>query len=147
MPIDVRILGRGEAALLERVADGVFDGPIEPRWLAEFLADERAELAVALDGEGVVVGFASGLRTVHPDKGPELWVHEVGVAPALHRLGIGRRLLDALFARGRAIGCATAWVATERSNAAARGLYAAAGGIEDPEAVVVFDFRLGPGEG
>ena len=139
--VDVRIVGAGEARLFDRVAAEVFDGPIDPRRLAEFLADERHHLAVAIE-DGQVVGFASGVHYVHPDKAPELFVIEVGVAEAFRRRGLGRRLLAALFERGRALGCGSAWVATERSNAAARALYAAAGGLEDPEEAIVYSFPL-----
>jgi ribosomal protein S18 acetylase RimI-like enzyme len=145
--IAVRVLGADEAAVLDRVAPEVFDEPVDARWTAEFFADPRHHLAVALDGD-VVVGMASAVHYVHPDKPPELWINEVGVAPSHHRRGIGRRLLDALFAHGRALGCDEAWVATEPSNAAARGLYAAAGGIEAPEPFVLVSFTIAQdGEG
>ena len=41
--------------------------------------------------------------------------------------------------------CHVAWVGTERSNTAARRLYAAAGGVEEPEDFVV-EFDLGEAE-
>jgi ribosomal protein S18 acetylase RimI-like enzyme len=139
--VAIRLLGPDDAGVLERVAEDVFDGPVDPRWTAEFLADARHELAVALDDD-VVVGMASGLIYVHPDKPPELWINEVGVAPTHQRRGLGRRLLDALFARGRERGCAQAWVLTERTNAAARALYARSGGREAAEPPVLVEFRL-----
>jgi hypothetical protein len=40
---------------------------------------DRSETVVARDAS-VVVGFASGVHYVHPDKSPELWINEVGVA-------------------------------------------------------------------
>ena len=134
------MLGPGDGAVLEHVAPEVFDNPVDARWSEEFLADARHHLAVAIAG-GQVVGMASGVHHVHPDKPPELWVNEVGVTPAQRRQGIGRRLLQALFERGRALGCAEAWVATEVTNGPARKLYAAAGGEE--AGVVVVSFRLG----
>ena len=142
MTVAVKLLGLADTAALERVADDVFDRPINATWAAEFLADARHHLAVALDG-GLVVGFASGVHYLHPDKPPELWVNEVGVSPAYQNQGVGRRLLAALFERGRQVGCGKAWVATERTNSAARRLYAAAGGEEEPEDAVVVTFRLG----
>ncbi|WP_200945820.1 MULTISPECIES: GNAT family N-acetyltransferase [unclassified Lysobacter] len=127
----VRLLGRDEIAVLERVAADVFDQPIDPRWAGEFFADPRHHLAVALlDGE--VVGMASALHYVHPDKPPTLWINEVGVTAALRRRGIARQLMAALLVHGRALGCSEAWVATEFDNTAARGLYAALGGQEAP---------------
>ena len=139
--VSVRILGRDELALLDAVAVEVFDGPVDRRWAAEFLADPRHHLAVAV-AEGVVVGMASGVHYVHPDKPPELWVNEVGVAPQHQNRGIGSRLLRALFARGRELGCSSAWVGTELDNAAARGLYRAVGGVEEAQPFVMVTFNL-----
>ena len=144
MTVTVRILNTDDAAVLDRVAEYVFDGPVDARWAAEFLGDPRHHLAVAVDGEQVV-GFASGMHYIHPDKPPELWVNEVGVSPAQRNRGLGRRLLAALFEWARAVGCAQAWVGTERANAPARRLYAAAGGVEEPEDFVIVTFRLNAG--
>lgn len=146
MEITVRLLRPDDSTVLDRVADGVFDNPIDPRWAAEFLADPRHHLAVAI-ADGVVVGMASGVHYVHPDKPPQLWVNEVGVAPTHQNRGVGRQLLRALFERGRELGCTEAWVGTEVGNAAARRLYRAAGGVEDAEPFILITFRLdGPGE-
>lgn len=141
----VRILGPGDAAVLDDVAEGVFDHAVDPRWTAEFLADSRHHLAVAID-EGRVVGMASAVHYVHPDKPPELWVNEVGVAPTHRGRGLGGRLLAALFARGRALGCRQAWVATDPENTPARRLYASGGGVEAPGMFVMVEFRLSGGE-
>jgi len=140
---EIRLLGSADASVLNNVASGVFDNAIDTRWTSEFLADPRHHIAVALQGEQVV-GMASAVHYVHPDKPPELWVNEVGVAPSYQGMGIGKRLLAALFAHGRSLGCAEAWVGTEESNVAARRLYAAAGGKE--EMMVYVTFKLGSDE-
>ena len=138
----IRLLGPTDAAVLDRVADEVFDYPIDPRWTAECLADPRHHLAVAIDG-GTVVGFASGFHYLHPDKPPQLFVNEVGVTPALRQRGIGRLLVDCLLTHARAIGCSEAWVLTDYTNRAARRLYAAAGGEDHPDATLMVTFPLG----
>ncbi|MFN2567678.1 MAG: GNAT family N-acetyltransferase [Gemmatimonadaceae bacterium] len=137
----IRILGREDAAVLDRVAPDVFDRPVDARWRAEFLADPRHHLAVALDG-ATVVGIASGVHYLHPDKPPELFVNEVGVAPTHQGQGIGRRLVQALLARGRDVGCREAWVLTDYTNAAARRLYASVGGIDAAEPTLMVSFDL-----
>lgn len=142
----IRLLGPGDAAVLDRVAPDVFDHAIDARSTAEFLADSRHHLAVAVDGPEVV-GMASGVHYVHPDKPPELWVNEVAVAPGYRNQGIGRKLLEALFERVRSLGCHQAWVATEPSNTPARRLYAAVGGKESPLPFVMVEFDLEPGAG
>jgi aminoglycoside 6'-N-acetyltransferase I len=137
MDIEIRILGAGDADVLARLAPDVFDDGIDSRWSAEFLADPRHHLAVAIDA-GTVVGMASAVHYVHPDKRPELWINEVGVAATHRRCGIGKRLLQALFVRARALGCAEAWVLTDDDNTVARRLYASAGGVESPQVMVSF---------
>ncbi len=139
--VQTLILGPDDRAVLDDVAPDVFDGPVHPRWAAEFLADARHHLAVALDA-GRVVGMASAVHYVHPDKPPELWINEVGVAPSHRGRGVAKGLLRALFERGRALGCAEAWALTEEENTAARRLYASTGGEEAAERPVYFTFRL-----
>ena len=139
MTLEVRILQAGDASILERVADDVFDGPVDPQWSAEFLADPRHHLAVAIDG-GIVVGMASGVHYLHPDKPPQLFINEVGVASSHQGRGIGRRVLDALLERGRTLGCSEAWVLTDESNSIARKLYASAGGEIDSDPAIMYTF-------
>jgi aminoglycoside 6'-N-acetyltransferase I len=73
---------------------------------------------------------------------PELWINEIGVAPTHQRRGLGKRLLHSLFAVARRLGCAEAWVGTDRVNTAAMRLYAAAGNSEAPTDHVIFTFKL-----
>jgi ribosomal protein S18 acetylase RimI-like enzyme len=135
----IRLLGPGDVAVLDNVADDVFDEDISPRWTAEFLGDPRHHIVVALLGNQVI-GMASAVHYVHPDKPPELWVNEIGVTPAYRQRGIGKQLMAALFSRGRELGCTEAWLGTEESNTAARRLYASVGGAE--QTMVYFTFDL-----
>jgi ribosomal protein S18 acetylase RimI-like enzyme len=139
MSIDVRLLGPGDLGVLDRIADGVFDGPVQARWAGAFLADARHHMLVALEN-GVVVGMVSAVDYVHPDKAPQLWINEIGVAPSHQRRGIGRRLLDAILAHGRTLGCTEAWLGTEEDNVAARRLYATAG--SEPHSFLLYSFAL-----
>ena len=118
MNAEIRILKSGDEAVLNNVARDVFDNALEPALVAEFLRDERHHLAVAIE-DGQVVGFASGVHYVHPDKPPELWINEVGVAPSHYRRGIGNAIMRALLQHAKALGCKEAWVLTDRSNRAA----------------------------
>jgi aminoglycoside 6'-N-acetyltransferase I len=142
MPIEIKLLGPQDAGVLANVAPDVFDDPIDVGRANEFLADPRHHLAVAVE-DGLVVGFVSAVHYVHPDKPrPELWINEIGVAATHQRRGLGTRLLRAVFAAAQDLGCAEAWVLTDRSNAAAMRLYAAAGNTETPTDHVMFTFRL-----
>jgi ribosomal protein S18 acetylase RimI-like enzyme len=80
---------------------------------------------------------------LHPDKPPELFINEVGVAHSHHRQGLGQRVVQALLERGRVLGCRLAWVLTSRTNTPAMRLYARLGGSEASEkGQVMFEFPL-----
>ena len=129
MAIQVRMLGPGDEQVLATVAPDVFDNAIDPAFTHEFLNDARHHIAVAID-DGVVVGFASALHYVHPDKPPELWINEVAVAPTHQGRGLGKAVMHALFEVGRTHRCGVAWVLTDRGNAPAMALYQSVGGSE-----------------
>ena len=145
MAVAVRVLGPGDAAVLDRVAPEVLDRGVRPALAAEFLADPRHHIAVAVE-DGAVVAFASGVHYVHPDKPAELWINEVGTSPAHRRRGLGAAVVGALLAEGRRLGCVNAWVLTDRGNAAAMSLYGSCGGVEAKGETVMFEFPLARGE-
>ena len=136
-PVTIRKLGPGDCRVLDDVAGEVFDHRVDRALAREFLSDPRHHLVVACAGT-TVVGMATALHYVHPDKPTELWINEIGVAPPYRRRGIATRLLEALFAHGRAIGCREAWLGTEESNLAARRLYAKVRGREEAMVYVTF---------
>jgi ribosomal protein S18 acetylase RimI-like enzyme len=139
--MEIRLLEERDAALLANVDRGVFDHVVQPKFALAFLADPRQHIVAAVEG-GQVVGFVSALDYIHPDKPPELWVNEVGVASSHRRRGLAKQMLATMFEHARSRGCREAWVLTERSNAVALNLYQAAGGVEPPGEVVMFEFRL-----
>lgn len=139
MAVEIEILGAGDGELLANVAPDVFDYGVDRDLASEFLRDDRHHLAVALDGDRVV-GFASAVHYVHPDKPPELWVNEVVVASTYRGRGLGKRLLRSLFDLAASLGCREAWVLTDRENEPAMRLYASLSG--SPSTHVMFSFRL-----
>lgn len=141
MSIEIRMLKPGEAAVLSNIAPDVFDNEIDAALAKTFLADPRHHIAVALDGD-LVVGMATAVDYVHPDKPLELWINEVGTASTHRGQGIGKKLMATLLAHGRSLGCTVAWVLTETDNTAARALYAAAGGKELSLDTVHVEFEL-----
>lgn len=142
MAIEIKVLHRGDDNILMNVAAEVFDKPIDRELTREFLEDPRHHIAVAID-DGLVVGFASGVHYIHPDKPPELWINEVAVAPTHRRRGLGKAVLRALFEVGHTHHCAVAWVLTDRNNAAAMALYSSAGGTEGADDTGPSDATLG----
>ncbi len=142
----IRLLQPEDAAVFDRIAPEVFDFAVRPELVAEFLRDPRHHMAVAL-AEQQLIGMASAVHYVHPDKPTELWINEVAVTPAYQDRGIGRQLLQALFARGRELGCVEAWVGTDHTNIAARRMYAAVGGKEQSILYVTFSLDDRPNNG
>src|SRR4051812_45772292 len=138
--VDVRLLGPSDEHVLEHVAAGVFDLPLKARWTREFLADPRHHLVVAVE-DGWVVGMVTAVHYVHPDKAPQLWINEVGVAPTHHGRGIARRMLAEMLAHGRTLDCTEAWVGTEHTNTPAQRLYAGAEGARAPEPFLMYTFE------
>jgi aminoglycoside 6'-N-acetyltransferase I len=148
MATTIKVLQAGDDHVLMNVAPGVFDNPVDAKLTKEFLEDPRHHIAVAIDN-GMVVGFASGVHYVHPDKPPELWINEVSVVPTHQRRGLGKAVLRALFEEGKSHNCTAAWVLTHRGNPEAIALYSSVGGIEGAEGdlgisddVVGFSFSL-----
>jgi GNAT superfamily N-acetyltransferase len=141
--MEIRVLESRDADVLGTIGSDVFDSALDWRATNEFLRDPRHHLVVAID-DGVVVGFASAVHYVHPDKpSPELWINEVGVASTHRGRGIGKAILEKLFDQARGLGCVEGWVLTDRANQEAMRLYASSGGIEAPADQVMFTFPLG----
>jgi ribosomal protein S18 acetylase RimI-like enzyme len=142
MPVEIRCLKPGEAAVLDRVGREVFDDDIVAAAARAFVDDPLHHIAVAID-QGVVVGFVTAVRYFHPDKpDPELWINEVGVGETHRRRGLAKALMAAVFSAGRAAGCKEAWVLTEAGNGPAVALYESLGPSRPAEPCVMFSFDL-----
>jgi len=136
----IRIATVVDLSALVKVSDQLFDHKIKPHRAKEFLEDPRHHMLLAYN-HGKVVGMVSGFQYVHPDKDPQLFISEVGVIPELQNMGIGRSLVKHMVEHGKNLGCVSVWVATESSNQAAIHSYIAAGGVQDPESVVLVNFN------
>jgi aminoglycoside 6'-N-acetyltransferase I len=143
MSPEIRLVISSDAPILDRVAEGVFDGAVVPELLAEFLADRRHHLIVAI-ADGVVIGMITAVDYVHPDKAAQLWINEVGVSAAHRRRGVARELLKAMLRLGTDLGCTEAWLGTEHDNVAARALYETAGSVGEPFLLYSFDLSEPP---
>jgi ribosomal protein S18 acetylase RimI-like enzyme len=133
----VRLAPGDEPVVL--AAPDLFDAPPTQEWTARFLASEGHHLLVAL--EDVAVGFVSGVETTHPDKGTEMFLYELSVAPEHRNRGVGRALVGALADLARERGCYGMWVGTEADNGAALAAYRAVGaGPPEPSVTVTWTF-------
>ncbi len=140
----IKTLASTDLSLLLNAAEDVFDNPVDESLTREFLADPRHHIVVALV-DNVVIGFASAVHYVHPDKPPELWINEVGVATAYQGKGIGKAIMKEMLNVGKQLGCVNAWVLTDKNNAAANGLYKSIGGNFSNEETVMYEFRIDQG--
>ena len=139
--IAIEVLSSADLPLLMKVSDDVFDDAVDEKLAREFLEDPRHHIVVALV-DNAVIGFASAVHYVHPDKPPELWINEVGVAPAHQGKGVGKAIMEEMLSLGRRLGCVNAWVLTDKNNTAANGLYKSVGGLSSEEETVMYEFPL-----
>lgn len=135
-----KTLSPADLPLLLNAAEDVFDNPIDESLAREFLADPRHHIVVALV-DGAVIGFASAVHYIHPDKPPELWINEVGVAASHQGKGIAKAIMKEILKLGGRLGCVNAWVLTDKNNAAANGLYKSVGGNFSEEETVMYEFK------
>ncbi|WP_111767478.1 GNAT family N-acetyltransferase [Nakamurella deserti] len=124
-----------EAAQVHRAAD-LFDRPPRSAATAVFLAAPGHHLLVAYDDHDDPVGMVTGVELTHPDKGTEMFVYELGVAPSARRRGVATALLHALGALARSRGCYGMWVAVDTDNDAALATYARAGARDEGDCTV-----------
>lgn len=115
----------------------LFDDPVTPASAADTLGRPGHHLLVALTHENEPIGFISAVAMRHPDKPPEMFINELGVAEAWRRRGVALDLLRALAEMARARGALELWTATEPDNLAALATYRAAGARTDGIAVMV----------
>jgi len=141
MAVAIVKIDASNAGLLERVAEDVFDGPLEPERIAAFLGDSRHILIVAVE-DGQVVGQASGAEYLHPDKPPQFFFNEVGVSPGWSSRGIGRRLSAAIIEAARARGCQSIWLATALDNTPAHRCFEAVPEGEPPQMCRIYAWEL-----
>ena len=125
-----------DAAAVHRAAD-LFDSPPRPDATERFLAEGNHHLLFAYDDTGRAVGMISGIETTHPDKGTEMFVYELGVAPAARLQGVATELVRELARIARDRGCYGMWVGTEPDNAAAQATYRRAGASEEAPFVLL----------
>ena len=140
-PVTIRIANDKDLYALCHTSADIFDNPVDPDLAREFLNDPRHHLAIAIVA-GEIVGMATAVHYIHPDKKPELFINEAGVDKSVRGNGIGRRLIHRLCVFGKSLGCTSAWVATEPDNIGANKAYTAAGGRPSNKPFVMYEFDL-----
>lgn len=134
--VEIRLLTHSDLNLV--MASDAFDNAASKEQATAFLNDNSHLIVGAVDDDELI-GFASGIILLHPDKEPILFISEVGVNDDYLRQGIGGDLVNVLLKAGKDAGCNGAWLATESDNAPARGLYLKSG-ARATENIVVYDW-------
>lgn len=86
----------------------------------------QRELFLVAERDGEVVGTVMAGYEGHRG-----WVNYLAVDPSIRRAGLGRRLMDEVEVRLRALGCPKLNLQVRRDNPAALGFYAALGYVDD----------------
>lgn len=141
MAIEFQVLCSDNAELLASVAADVFDHDIDPANLKRFVDDPRHVMVVATEGR-MVVGMASAVEYFHPDKPPQLWINEVGVAATHRRQGIGRALVEAMLKVAEDRDCVYAWLGTDVDNVAGQACFASVPAVEKPQPFLLYEWDL-----
>lgn len=141
--IEIKHLGPGDDTVVER-AGHLFDKAPIPGATAAFLAAPNHHLLMAYVG-GEPAGFVSGVETIHPDKGTEMFLYELGVDEAFRGRGVGAALVRALADLARERGCYGMWVLTDHDNEGAIATYRRAG-AGNGSAQLMLDWRFTDGE-
>ncbi len=130
----------GDEGLFGRIAEEVFDDPIDRAKLTRYLSQSGHHLFVAIE-KGVIVGQLTALSYQHPeDRAGDFYIDEVGVSPSARRRGIATRLMAAALTLGKQLGCAEAWLGAEVNNREAQAFYESMGRKADP--VLYYTFKL-----
>ena len=141
MSIEIVLLSNANAELLKDIAPEVFDYEINPQYLKAFLGDPCHIMYLAIDNK-VVVGMASAVEYFHPDKPPQLWINEVGVALSHRKRGIGRQLVQKLVETAKDRGCVYAWLGTDTDNVAAQACFSSVPEGEPPQHFLLYEWEL-----
>ncbi|WP_371660088.1 GNAT family N-acetyltransferase [Streptomyces sp. NBC_00280] len=135
-PVEIR---RAMTVAEVAASEHLFDHPVRTEWAERFLRSAGHHLYLAYEAADAAapVGFVSGVETVHPDKGAEMLLYELGVAESHRRRGIGRALVRRLADLSRERGCYGMWVLVDTDNDVALATYRSAGGQDDGVCAVV----------
>lgn len=155
-PLVIRRLEPGDGPVLRRLAEeaGAFEAgggtrrsttvsdqaALDAQAARRVLADPDVYLLVAFEAD-VPVGFLVAQELLRPFGDPvRLFVREVRVRAERRREGIGRRLLESLWAIGREHGVGTAFALADPDDRDALAFYRAAGGKRSRRDLVVIRF-------
>lgn len=141
--IAIERLGPGDAVRAEAAVRAFKSASRVAVSLEAFLSNPANHLLVA-EHENAAVGFLLAYRLERADReASQMFVYEVGVAPAWRGRGLASALMEKIKDLARAEGMFEAFVLTNRSNDAARRLYARTGGVVEDDSAMLFVYPMG----
>ncbi len=138
--MQIILTGPNDAPLFDNLHEDVFDAPPQPELLQSYLADPRLHMAVAVV-DRQIVGTISGMHYHHPDKPPQMWINELGVAEPFRRRGIATALVRSLSEHARTLACTEIWVVADPTDMA-EGFYTSLGWERTGERLAMFTGSL-----
>ncbi|WP_427886966.1 N-acetyltransferase family protein [Kribbella sp. GL6] len=120
---NTRMITVPNSALLARATRTFMNAEAGP----DYLETPGTLLFVATDGDEIT-GWCWGSQLARPDGTSMLYLHQLEVAEAHRRKGIGRELTQAFIRAGREAGATKMFLTTGAHNKAARTLYTSLGG-------------------
>lgn len=117
MTVSIALAGPADTDRILQAHSGVFDVPPDPQLTRTFLEAPHLRMATA-ETDGLVIGMCSGVIYHHPDKHPQWWINELGVAEPWRRQGIATRLVTQCAAEAGRIGCTEIWVVADPTDMA-----------------------------
>ncbi len=140
--MQIILTGPEDAALFDRLHPDVFDAALQPDLLRSYLADPRLHMAVArIDGQ--IIGMITGMHYHHPDKPPQMWINELGVATPFRRQRIATALITALSTHAATLACSENWVVADPTDEA-EGFYESLGWTRTGTRLAMFSAPLAP---
>jgi GNAT superfamily N-acetyltransferase len=124
-------IGAASLDVLKRVADDVFDNPVDFARARACTRSPDYKLVVAVS-DGVVIGQARAFLQRQPDDAAWLYVDNLGVTGAWKRKGVASALITRLVDWGRGQGATLVWLGSEPGNDEATGLYRSLGFVSEP---------------
>ena len=140
--IAIERLGPGDAARAEAAVRAFKTASRAAGSLETFLRNPANYLLVA-EQENEAAGYLLAYRLERADReASQMFVYEVGVAPAWRGRGLASALMEKIKELARAEGMFEAFVLTSRSNDAARRLYTRTGGVVEDDAAMLFVYPM-----
>ena len=122
------------------------DISLSRQFLLERLQHNESTILLAMEQDGSIAGFAQLFPSFSSVSAARIYIlNDLFVVPRVRRSGVGRLLIRAAAAWGRAMGAVRLTLSTEVSNMAAQALYEAEGWIRQAD-FYAYDLHIGGSE-